>query len=97
MIPSISLPTSVTPFSGSIIAWPQSNNPLPMANGHHSPPSLVESFVSQPSATSINNHVFESISISTKTDFNPSSELQKFFDVSNHLFHCYCHYFYDYV
>ncbi|MBW0588829.1 hypothetical protein O181_128544 [Austropuccinia psidii MF-1] len=53
--PSISPPTSVTTFSGSVLAWPQSHNPLPTTNGHHSPQALVESVISQPAATSVGN------------------------------------------
>ncbi|MBW0584564.1 hypothetical protein O181_124279 [Austropuccinia psidii MF-1] len=71
----ISPPTSITPFSGSALIWPQLRNPLPTTNGHCSPPALVEGLISQPAATSVNNPTLDSISISATSDSNPSSEL----------------------
>ncbi|MBW0591823.1 hypothetical protein O181_131538 [Austropuccinia psidii MF-1] len=93
----ISLPTLITPFSGSALGWPQSRNPLPTINGHHSPPALVESIICQPAATSIGIPALDSISISATTDSNCSSELRKLFNVFNHLFRHYCCNFYAYV
>ncbi|MBW0574042.1 hypothetical protein O181_113757 [Austropuccinia psidii MF-1] len=95
--PSISPLTSVTMFSGSILAWPQSHNPSLMTNGHHSPPALVESFISQQTATSVGNLALDRISISATMESNRASELWKLFDVFDCLFHCYCPNFYDYV
>ncbi|MBW0576750.1 hypothetical protein O181_116465 [Austropuccinia psidii MF-1] len=95
-MPGILPPTSITPFSGSALAWPQSHNPLPMTNGHHSPPALVEHIISQPAATSINNPTLDSISISATMDSNPPSKLQQLFDVFDHLFCRYCRDFNNY-
>ncbi|MBW0590461.1 hypothetical protein O181_130176 [Austropuccinia psidii MF-1] len=89
-------PTSIIPFYGSTLAWPQSKNPLPTTNGHHSPPSLVEDIGSQPVSASADNPALHSISISATTDSNTSSKLCQPFDVFDPLFCQYCHYFYDY-
>ncbi|MBW0573976.1 hypothetical protein O181_113691 [Austropuccinia psidii MF-1] len=92
-VPNISPPTSVTPFSGSILAWPQSNNPLPMTNGHHSPPELAGNVIPKPVAGSKNDPTSDSISISAMTNSNPSSKLCQLFDVFNWYF---CD-FYNYI
>ncbi|MBW0561321.1 hypothetical protein O181_101036, partial [Austropuccinia psidii MF-1] len=89
---SISPPTNITAFSGSILAWPRSNHPLPTTNGHPSPPALTEGI-----ATSANNSAPDSISISAMTSSDSLSKLCQLFNMFDLLFFCYCRNFYDYV
>ncbi|MBW0478837.1 hypothetical protein O181_018552 [Austropuccinia psidii MF-1] len=96
-MPSISPPTTITPFSGSALAWPTSNNPLPATNSHHSPPALVGNLASQAVATVAAHSPSSSISISAMTSSNSTSKLCQLFDVFKHLFCCYCRNFYGYV
>ncbi|MBW0557996.1 hypothetical protein O181_097711 [Austropuccinia psidii MF-1] len=95
--PNISPPTTITPFSGLTLAWPQSNNPLPTTNGHPSPPALVSNLASQSAATIARHSTSDSISISATTSSNPSSELCQLFDIFDRLFRRYCCNFYNYV
>ncbi|MBW0541399.1 hypothetical protein O181_081114 [Austropuccinia psidii MF-1] len=94
---SISPPTTITAFSGSVLAWPQSNNPLPTTNCHCSPPALAEGLASPSVATVALNSPSNSISVSATTSSNSTSELRQLFDVFYFLFSCYCRDFYDYI
>ncbi|MBW0580298.1 hypothetical protein O181_120013 [Austropuccinia psidii MF-1] len=93
----ILLPTSIMPLSGSTLAWPLSNNPLPMTNSHHSPPALVGNLASQSVVTVTANSLSNSISISAMISSNSNFELHQLFDVFNCLFYHYCRDFYNYI
>ncbi|MBW0588706.1 hypothetical protein O181_128421 [Austropuccinia psidii MF-1] len=96
-LPSISPPTTIMPFSGLALAWTASNTPLPMTNGHPSPPALVGNLASQSVSTVTSHSTCNSVSILATTSSNSTSKLRHLFDVFNCLFHCYCHHFYNYI